>query len=135
MKKIAAMTAIVALVSMPVLAAGQGGYTGHSATTPASSTTQGGGFTGPSGAVTTVTNVKSLRDDTWVTLRGKITERVSDDLYKFQDATGVINVDIDHKRWNGVTVGPQDTVEIQGEVDKDWNSVEIDVKQIRKIAP
>ncbi|MFH4113495.1 hypothetical protein WAI92_20600, partial [Acinetobacter baumannii] len=28
-----------------------------------------------------------------------------------------------------------DTVEIQGEVDKDWNSVEIDVKQIRKIAP
>ncbi|HBR1693951.1 TPA: YgiW/YdeI family stress tolerance OB fold protein [Klebsiella quasipneumoniae subsp. quasipneumoniae] len=135
MKKIAAMTAIVALVSMPVLAAGQGGYTGPSATTAASSTTQGGGFTGPSGAVTTVTNVKSLRDDTWVTLRGKITERVSDDLYKFQDATGVINVDIDHKRWNGVTVGPQDTVEIQGEVDKDWNSVEIDVKQIRKITP
>ncbi len=53
MKKIAAMTAIVALVSMPVLAAGQGGYTGPSATTPASSTTRGGGFTGPSGAVTT----------------------------------------------------------------------------------
>jgi uncharacterized protein (TIGR00156 family) len=129
MKKIAAMTAIVALVSMPVLAAGQGGFTGPS------STTQGGGFTGPSGAVTTVANAKSLRDDTWVTLRGKIVERVSDDLYKFQDASGMVNVDIDHKRWNGVTVGPQDTVEIQGEVDKDWNSVEIDVKQISKITP
>ena len=114
MKKIAAMTAIIALVSMPVLAAGQGGFTGPSTTT----TTQAGGFTGPR-----------------VTLRGKIVERISDDLYKFQDASGVINVDIDHKRWNGVTVGPQDTVEIQGEVDKDWNSVEIDVKQIRKIAP
>ncbi|EPU8779809.1 YgiW/YdeI family stress tolerance OB fold protein [Klebsiella variicola] len=135
MKKIAAMTAIVALVSMPVLAAEQGGFTGPSSTTQVSSTAQAGGFTGPSGAVTTVTNAKSLRDDTWVTLRGKITERISDDLYKFQDASGVINVDIDHKRWNGVTVGPQDTVEIQGEVDKDWNSVEIDVKQIRKIAP
>ena len=131
MKKIAAMTAIIALVSMPVLAAGQGGFTGPSTTT----TTQAGGFTGPSGAVTTVANAKSLRDDTWVTLRGKIVERISDDLYKFQDASGVINVDIDHKRWNGVTVGPQDRVEIQGEVDKDWNSVEIDVKQIRKIAP
>ncbi|MDU2479500.1 MAG: YgiW/YdeI family stress tolerance OB fold protein [Klebsiella sp.] len=127
MKKIAAMTAIVALVSMPVLAAEQGGFTGPSSTTQVSSTAQAGGFTGPSGAVTTVANAKSLRDDTWVTLRGK--------LYKFQDASGVINVDIDHKRWNGVTVGPQDTVEIQGEVDKDWNSVEIDVKQIRKIAP
>ena len=135
MKKIAAMTAIVALVSMPVLAAEQGGFTGPSSTTHVSSTAQAGGFTGPSGAVTTVANAKSLRDDTWVTLRGKITERISDDLYKFQDASGVINVDIDHKRWNGVTVGPQDTVEIQGEVDKDWNSVEIDVKQIRKIAP
>ena len=135
MKKIAAMTAIVALVSMPVLAAEQGGFTGPSSTTQVSSTAQAGGFTGPSGAVTTVANAKSLRDDTWVTLRGKITARISDDLYKFQDASGVINVDIDHKRWNGVTVGPQDTVEIQGEVDKDWNSVEIDVKQIRKIAP
>lgn len=135
MKKIAAMTAIVALVSMPVLAAEQGGFTGPSSTTQVSSTAQAGGFTGPSGAVTTVANAKSLRDDTWVTLRGKITERISDDLYKFQDASGVINVDIDHKRWNGVTVGPQDTVEIQGEVDKDWNSVEIDVKQICKIAP
>ncbi|EPY4928490.1 TPA: YgiW/YdeI family stress tolerance OB fold protein [Klebsiella variicola] len=135
MKKIAAMTAIVALVSMPVLAAEQGGFIGPSSTTQVSSTAQAGGFTGPSGAVTTVANAKSLRDDTWVTLRGKITERISDDLYKFQDASGVINVDIDHKRWNGVTVGPQDTVEIQGEVDKDWNSVEIDVKQIRKIAP
>ncbi|EPY4488884.1 YgiW/YdeI family stress tolerance OB fold protein [Klebsiella variicola] len=135
MKKIAAMTAIVALVSMPVLAAEQGGFTGPSSTTQVSSTAQAGGFTGPSGAVTTVANAKSLRDDTWVTLRGKITERISDDLYKFQDASGVINVDIDHKRWNGVTVGPQDTVEIQGEVDKDWNSVEIDVKQISKIAP
>ncbi len=37
MKKIAAMTAIIALVSMPVLAAGQGGFTGPSTTT----TTQG----------------------------------------------------------------------------------------------
>ena len=49
------------------------------------------------------------------------------DVYKRQD--------IDHKRWNGVTVTPKDTVEIQGEVDKDWNSVEIDVKQIRKVKP
>ena len=38
MKKIAAMTAIVALVSMPVLAAEQGGFTGPSSTTQVSST-------------------------------------------------------------------------------------------------
>ncbi len=87
------------------------------------------------GSSTTVESAKSLRDDAWVTLRGNIVERISDDLYVFKDATGTINVDIDHKRWNGLTVTPQDTVEIQGEVDKDWNSVEIDVKQIRKVNP
>ena len=135
MKKIAAITAIVALVSMPVLAAEQGGFSGPGTAQTSQTTAQKGGFVGPNGSVTTVENAKSLRDDTWVTLRGKIVERISDDLYKFQDASGTVNVDIDHKRWNGVTVTPKDTVEIQGEVDKDWNSVEIDVKQISKVAP
>ncbi|HFZ8995661.1 TPA: YgiW/YdeI family stress tolerance OB fold protein [Citrobacter freundii] len=129
MKKIAAMLAVMALCSTSVLAAQQGGFSGPTATQ-----SQGGGFVGPDGSSATVESAKSLRDDTWVTLRGNIVERISDDLYLFKDATGTINVDIDHKRWNGVTVTPQDVVEIQGEVDKDWNSVEIDVKQIKKVA-
>ncbi len=128
MKKFAAVIAVMALCSAPVMAAEQGGFSGPSATQ-----SQAGGFQGPNGSVTTVESAKSLRDDTWVTLRGNIVERISDDLYVFKDASGTINVDIDHKRWNGVTVTPKDTVEIQGEVDKDWNSVEIDVKQIRKV--
>ena len=130
MKTLAAMVAVMALCSAPVFAAQQGGFSG-----PTTTQSQNGGFTGPNGSSTTVESAKSLRDDTWVTLRGNIVERISDDLYLFKDATGTVNVDIDHKRWNGVTVGPQDTVEIQGEVDKDWNSVEIDVKQIRKVNP
>ncbi|HDP7813935.1 TPA: OB fold stress tolerance protein YgiW [Escherichia coli] len=130
MKKFAAVIAVMALCRAPVMAAEQGGFSGPSATQ-----SQAGGFQGPNGSVTTVESAKSLRDDTWVTLRGNIVERISDDLYVFKDASGTINVDIDHKRWNGVTVTPKDTVEIQGEVDKDWNSVEIDVKQIRKVNP
>lgn len=130
MKKLAAMVAVMALCSAPVLAAQQGGFSGQTTTTQS----QNGGFVGPNGSSTTVESAKSLRDDTWVTLRGNIVERISDDLYVFKDATGTVNVDIDHKRWNGVTVTPQDVVEIQGEVDKDWNSVEIDVKQITKVA-
>ena len=131
MKKLAAMVAVMALCSAPVLAAQQGGFSGP---TPTTTQRQNGGFVGPNGSSTTVESAKSLRDDTWVTLRGNIVERISDDLYVFKDATGTVNVDIDHKRWNGVTVTPQDVVEIQGEVDKDWNSVEIDVKQITKVA-
>ena len=131
MKKLAAIAAILALASAPAFAATQGGFSGPSTTT----TTQAGGFVGPNGTVTTAANAKTMRDDTWVTLRGNIIERVSDDLYIFKDASGTVNVDIDHKRWNGQTITPQDVVEIQGEVDKDWNSVEIDVKQIRKVNP
>lgn len=131
MTKLAAIAAILALASAPVFAATQGGFSGPSTTT----TTQAGGFVGPNGTVTTAANAKTMRDDTWVTLRGNIIERVSDDLYIFKDASGTVNVDIDHKRWNGQTITPQDVVEIQGEVDKDWNSVEIDVKQIRKVNP
>ena len=130
MKKFAAVIAVMALCSTPVMAAEQGGFSG-----PSTTQSQAGGFQGPNGSVTTVESAKSLRDDNWVTLRGNIVERISDDLYVFKDASGTINVDIDHKRWNGVTVTPKDTVEIQGEVDKDWNSVEIDVKQIRKVNP
>ena len=130
MKKFAAVIAVMALCSTPVMAAEQGGFSG-----PSTTQSQAGGFQGPNGSVTTVESAKSLRDDTWVTLRGNIVERISDDLYVFKDASGTINVDIDHKRWNGVTVTPKDTVEIQGEVDKDWNSVEIVVKQIRKVNP
>ncbi len=132
MKKCVALAAMMAMLSAPVLAnTQQGGFSGPGSST---TTTQGGGFVGPDGSVTTVANAKSLRDDTWVTLRGNIVERISDDLYTFKDSSGTVNVEIDHKRWNGVTVTPSDLVEIRGEVDKDWNSVEIDVKRIQKIA-
>lgn len=132
MKKLAVIAAIFALASAPAFAANQGGFSDPTSTT---TTSQAGGFVGPNGTVTTSANAKSMRDDTWVTLRGNIIERISDDLYIFKDASGTVNVDIDHKRWNGQTITPQDVVEIQGEVDKDWNSVEIDVKQIRKVNP
>lgn len=135
MKKYAAIVAIVTLMSAPVFAANtQGGFSGPTSTQPSAQTTnQGGGFVGANN-VTTVEQAKSMKDNAWVTLRGNIIERVSDDLYTFKDSTGTINVDIDHKRWRGITVSPQDVVELQGEVDKDWGSVEIDVKQITKIS-
>ena len=76
--------------------------------------------------------MKDLKDDAWVKLRGNITERLSDDRYTsaMSPAPGR---EIDHKRWNGVTVTPQDKVEIQGKVDKEWNDFEIDVKQVIKL--
>ncbi|SQI42381.1 Uncharacterized conserved protein [Providencia alcalifaciens] len=53
--------------------------------------------------------------------------------YEFTDGTGTITVEISQKRFNGVNVTPKDKIEIRGEVDKDWNSKEIDVKQLQII--
>lgn len=125
MRKTAVLIAIMAICSSPALAAKEPGFVGQKTTA--------GGFVGPSSQVTTVEQAKAMRDDTWVTLRGNIVQRLSDDLYQFRDASGTINVDIDHKHWNGLTVQPQDLVELHGEVDKDWNSIDIDVKQVIKI--
>ncbi|MCX8981147.1 YgiW/YdeI family stress tolerance OB fold protein [Citrobacter portucalensis] len=92
-----------------------------------------GGFSGPAGDVTTVQQAKLMRDKTYVNLKGNISEKISDDLYLFKDSTGSVSVNISNKDWNGLSVSPSDTVAIQGEVDKDWNSVEIDAKDVSKV--
>lgn len=130
MKKTAALLAIIALISAPVMAQ-NGGFVDPDAAAPA--TQSAGGFSGPSTGVMTVEKAKTMSDDTWVTLRGHIEQRVGGDDYIFRDASGTINADIDHKHWNGQTITPKDTVELQGEIDKDWNSVEIDVKKVIKV--
>ncbi|EFN1709607.1 NirD/YgiW/YdeI family stress tolerance protein, partial [Escherichia coli] len=42
-------------------------------------------------------------------------------------------VDIGDKYWVGQSVSPNDKVRIEGEIDKDWNSVEVDVNKITVI--
>lgn len=130
MKKSAALLAIAALMSTPVLAAQQGGFVDPNA--PAHHAQQGG-FSGPDGTVVTVKQAQDLKDDAWVTLRGNIEKRVGDEDYQFRDATGTMTVEIDDKRWDGQTIGPQDKVELQGKLDKDFNSLELDVKRVRKV--
>lgn len=90
-----------------------------------------GGFSGPNPGLSSVAQAKSFRDDAWVILEGNIIRQVGHELYEFRDASGTVYVDIDDKRWLGQTVSPETKVRLEGEVDKDWNSVEIDVKNLR----
>lgn len=131
MKKTAALLAITALISTPVLAVQGGGFVDPNAPT---SVVQKGGFSGPNGTMVTVKQAQDMKDDAWVTMRGNIEKRIGDEDYLFRDATGTMTVEIDHKRWEGQTVGPKDNVELQGKLDKDFNSLEMDVKQIRKLS-
>lgn len=130
MKKHAALIAIVMLASAPVLAAQQGGFVDPNA--PAAQVKQGG-FNAGQSSVVTIKQAEEMKDDSWVTVRGQLEKQVGDEDYLFRDQTGTMKVEIDDKRWNGVTVSPTDRVELTGELDKDFNSIELDVKQVKKL--
>jgi uncharacterized protein (TIGR00156 family) len=107
-----------------------GGFTGPVAK-------QSGGYTGPGAGKTpsTVAGLENLKDDSWVTLRGVIIEALPDEKYKFQDATGTVTLEIDHKVWKGLEVGAADTVQVYGEFDKSLLQAhyEVEVKEIKKL--
>ena len=94
-----------------------------------------GGFTGPQAqGANTVAGALKARDDTMVTLKGNIIRQVAHEKYEFKDSTGVMIVEIDDDKWNGLSVGPNDVVEIYGEVDSEiYSKNEVDVKFIKKV--
>ncbi|MBQ4132666.1 MAG: YgiW/YdeI family stress tolerance OB fold protein [Desulfovibrionaceae bacterium] len=92
------------------------------------------GFSGPSAAPNTVAQAKEMWDDTHVVLKGNIIRALGGEHYTFRDQSGEITVEIDHEDWRGQQITPQDTVEIYGEVEKDFaEAVKIDVDRIVKI--
>ena len=123
MKRIIAILVLVLVCAAFVSAQG---FTGEKAAK--------GGFTGGSKAeVTTVAQALKMKDDAKAVLRGNIIKQVGHEKYLFKDATGEIVIEIDDDDWGGVTVGPQDTVELIGEVDKDFNKIEFDVDIVKKV--
>lgn len=111
------------LAAAPTVASAQkhgGGFSGPSA----------GGFSGPGPAPVSVKEALNMWDDSFVILRGNIVQHLGDDKYLFKDATGTIRVEIDHDEWYGQNVTPANTVELAGEIDKEWGKVEVEVKRI-----
>lgn len=94
-----------------------------------------GGFNGPRvQGVNTVAGALKAWDDTMVTLRGNILRQVAHEKYEFKDSTGTMMIEIDDDKWYGLSVNPNDEVEIYGEVDKDaFKPTKIDVKRIIKV--
>jgi uncharacterized protein (TIGR00156 family) len=94
---------------------------------------QQGGFRGPSTDITTVAQARTLRDDTPVILRGKIERFLGNDRYQFSDETGSITIEIERRVWGSLSVDENDTVEISGEIDREWNSIEVEARSITKL--
>jgi uncharacterized protein (TIGR00156 family) len=88
-----------------------------------------GGFDGPGATsrVVSVTTVSNLGDDTKVILEGYLIKQIRDEHYIFKDNTGEIEVEIDDEDFRGAKVTPKTKLRISGEVDKDWESIKIDV--------
>ena len=131
MKTRIALMTLIALATAPVLAAPQGGFMDPAA--PAALSHQAGGFKAGDTSVVTVKQAEEMKDDSWITVRGTLEKQVGDEDYLFRDSSGTMKVEIDHKHWNGVTITPKDRVELTGELDKDFNAIELDVKQVRKL--
>jgi len=128
MLAVPALAILILLSAANLSLAAQGGFNDPAA----GAAMHGGGYSGPGPAIMTIEQAKSMRDDSLVTLRGNIVQHLGKDKYLFRDATGTIVVEIDHDEWGGQNVGPNDTVELYGEVDKEWMSVEIDVDRVVK---
>jgi uncharacterized protein (TIGR00156 family) len=89
-------------------------------------------YTGPSEKeMTTVADVlANAKDDTYVQLKGKITQQVGKEKYIFVDSSGEIRVEIDNEVFT-VPVDDKTNVEIRGEFEKDFmESPEIDVDSV-----
>ncbi|MDC2826453.1 YgiW/YdeI family stress tolerance OB fold protein [Rodentibacter pneumotropicus] len=91
------------------------------------------GFVNENAVVKTVSDALKANDDTPVRLEGQIVKQLGKKDFIFKDGIGQeIQIEIDKKVWNGITVNPQDQIQIIGKVDKEWNNTEIDVKQVIK---
>ena len=120
---------------------GFGGFTGPSAITPPAGATGQQGFGWPQGfagqlAPVTVAQVYTYPNKAPAILRGNIVSFLGGDRYVFRDSSGEIVIKIKHNRWWGVSVGPNDSVEIGGELKRDkrsWMINHFDAKMIRKV--
>ncbi len=95
----------------------------------------GGGFAGPGIAPVPVAEALKMKDDAPVVLTGRIEKSLGNEKYQFSDDTGTIVVEIDDDDWNGVTVRPENTVELRGEIDKELigePEVDVNVVAIKK---
>ena len=78
----------------------------------------------------TVSEARNLPQDSWVILRGSIVNVWADNYYSFRDSTGEMLVEISSSVWRGLSAGPNDTVEIRGEVRINSGQTSIRVRAI-----
>lgn len=94
-----------------------------------------GGYNGPSQGARSAKDVSGasvFSDDTPVVLTGFIIASLGGEMYRFQDASGTITVEIDNELWYGLNVTPTTRVTIWGEIDVEFvGGAKVDVDRIQ----
>lgn len=95
-------------------------------------------YTGPgaTSAVATVAEARDQRDDQPVVLQGTLVAKIGHERYRFKDATGEIDVEIDDKDLpSHQAVSATTVVELHGEVDTHrFKPTDIDVDHVRIVS-
>ena len=115
---------------------GPGGFTGPQAfgQHPATFAGQGfHGFMGPSAPISVSQVAMTFPNKAPAVMQGNIVQHLGGDRYLFRDSTGDVMIKIKHNRWWGLSVGPNDVVEIGGELKREKNGwiKYFDAKHIR----
>ena len=119
---------LVLLISAAsVHARGRGGFAGPGA--PASAGNSGSRWRYQPAAVS---ELASFSHKSRIILTGNIVNSTRREYYTFRDATGEVIVEIERKYWRGVTVGPNDRVEIRAELERKRDG-RIEVEASRRI--
>ena len=108
----------------------QQGFTGQQIGMPAQQ-----GFTGPV-RIFTVSQIQTFPHKANAILTGNIVASLGNERYLFRDSSGEIIIKIKNNRWWGLSVGPNDRIEIGGELKRDRRSGQInyfDAKAVRRI--
>lgn len=82
--------------------------------------------------ISSVSDVRQMPDDTYVTVQGNIVQQQGHDKekYLFRDTTGEIIVEIDRKLWKGQQVAPETEVKILGELDQSRNPERVKIDAV-----
>jgi len=95
--------------------------------------TPNGGFKSGGQSVITVKQALNAADNSMVTLVGNISQQIDDDEFLFTDGTAQIKVEIKRRAWNGLDVGPNDKIRINGKLDNEaFEKAEIEVYRVEK---
>ncbi|WP_076414223.1 NirD/YgiW/YdeI family stress tolerance protein [Shewanella sp. UCD-KL12] len=89
---------------------------------------------GVSSHVKTAADASEAKDDTPVELTGHLVKSLGDEKYLFRDTSGDVEVEIDDALWRDIEVSSDTTVTLKGEVDDEWQGIEIEIDSIALVS-